>query len=72
VKPAGRVSVIVTPVAVSVALAALVTVIVNVAAPPRATDEVEVVFVIERLPVQPVTATVAGVLVEPEPAFVEV
>jgi hypothetical protein len=71
VKPAGRVSLIVTPVAVSVAFALLVAVIVNVAAPPRATDAVEVVLVIERLPVQPVTVTVAAELVEPEPAFVE-
>jgi hypothetical protein len=29
-------------------------------------------LVIERLAAQPVTVTVAGVLVEPEPAFVEV
>jgi hypothetical protein len=62
----------VTPVAVAVALALLVTVIVNEAAPPRATDAVEVVFVIESDAVQPVTVTVAGVLVEPEPPFVEV
>jgi hypothetical protein len=32
---------------------------------------VEVVFVIESPAAQPVTVTLAGVLVEPEPAFVE-
>jgi len=61
-----------TPVAVAVALALFVTVIVNDAAPPRATDEVEVVFVIESDGGQPVTVTVAGLVVEPDPAFVEV
>ena len=48
VKPAGSESVTLTPVAVSVELAAFVTVMVNVAVPPRATDEVEVVFAIVR------------------------
>jgi hypothetical protein len=72
VKPVGRVSLIVTPVAVAVALTLFVTVIVNDAAPPRATDEVEVVFVIGSDGVQPVTVTVAGLDVEPDPAFVEV
>jgi hypothetical protein len=72
VNPVGSVSEIWTPVAVSVAFAAFVTVIVNVAVPPRATDDVDVVFVTERLPLQPVTVTEAGELVEPDPAFVEV
>jgi hypothetical protein len=62
----------ITPVAVAVALALLVTVIVNDAAPPRATEGVEVVLVIESDAEQPVTVTVAGaLLVFPVPALVE-
>jgi hypothetical protein len=46
-------------------------VIVNVAAPPRTTDEVEVVFVIESDGVQPVTVTVAGLVVLALPSLPE-
>jgi hypothetical protein len=72
VKPVGSVSVTCTPVAVAVAFAEFATAIVNVAVPPSATVEVEVVLVIEREALQPVTVTDAGLLVEPEPPFVEV
>jgi hypothetical protein len=72
VKPAGRVSVIVTPVAVSVAFDALATWIWKLATPPSPMVAVEVVFVMLRPAAQPVTVTVAGVEVDPDPAFVEV
>jgi hypothetical protein len=53
-------------------VALFITVIVNDAAPPRATDGVEVVLVIESDAEQPVTVTVAGaLLVFPLPALVD-